>query len=113
MIAPLRARLEEFRNDPAELERILAAGQADIIDASGPAAAQAFPGGNGGKLIAAAANGFFGWTVIARNGGPQSIRELSGKMIGIISHVEALKERIPAQIRVVKGGGVGHSRLVV
>ncbi len=37
----------------------------------------------------------------------------SGKMIGIISHVEALKERIPAQIRVVKGGGVGHSRLVV
>ena len=37
----------------------------------------------------------------------------SGKMIGIISHVEALKERIPAQIRVEKGGGVGHSRLVV
>ncbi|KQO40630.1 chromosome segregation protein SMC [Acidovorax sp. Leaf84] len=37
----------------------------------------------------------------------------SGKMIGIISHVEALKERIPAQIRVVKGGGVGYSRLVV
>jgi len=37
----------------------------------------------------------------------------SGKMIGIISHVEALKERIPAQVRVVKGGGVGHSRLVV
>lgn len=37
----------------------------------------------------------------------------SGKMIGIISHVEAMKERIPAQIRVEKGGGVGHSRLVV
>ncbi|MEG3002498.1 MAG: SbcC/MukB-like Walker B domain-containing protein, partial [Comamonas sp.] len=37
----------------------------------------------------------------------------SGKMIGIISHVEALKERIPAQIRVEKGGGVGYSRLVV
>lgn len=37
----------------------------------------------------------------------------SGKMIGIISHVEALKERITAQIRVEKGGGVGHSRLVV
>ena len=37
----------------------------------------------------------------------------SGKMIGIISHVEALKERIPAQIRVEKGGGIGHSRLVV
>ena len=35
----------------------------------------------------------------------------SGKMIGIISHVEGLKERIPAQIRVDKGGGVGHSRL--
>ncbi|MBY0410112.1 MAG: chromosome segregation protein SMC, partial [Burkholderiaceae bacterium] len=37
----------------------------------------------------------------------------SGKMIGIISHVEALKERITAQIKVEKGGGVGHSRLVV
>jgi len=37
----------------------------------------------------------------------------SGKMIGVISHVESLKERIPAQIRVEKGGGVGHSRVVV
>ena len=37
----------------------------------------------------------------------------SGKMIGIISHVEAMKERIPAQIRVEKGGGIGYSRLVV
>ena len=35
----------------------------------------------------------------------------SGKMIGVISHVEGMKERIPAQIRVEKGGGVGHSRL--
>ncbi|MEN9480026.1 MAG: hypothetical protein RLZZ298_1421 [Pseudomonadota bacterium] len=37
----------------------------------------------------------------------------SGKMIGIISHVEGLKERIPAQIKVDKGGSVGHSRLSV
>lgn len=37
----------------------------------------------------------------------------SGKMIGIISHVEALKERIPAQIRVEKGAGMGYSRLVL
>lgn len=35
----------------------------------------------------------------------------SGKMIGVISHVEGLKDRITAQIRVEKGGGVGHSRL--
>lgn len=34
----------------------------------------------------------------------------SGKMIGVISHVEGMKERIPAQIRVDKGGG-GYSRL--
>lgn len=34
----------------------------------------------------------------------------SCKMIGIISHVEELKERIPTQIRVENGGG--HSRLV-
>lgn len=37
----------------------------------------------------------------------------SGKMIGVISHVEGLKERIPAQIRVSKGGGVGHSQLSI
>lgn len=37
----------------------------------------------------------------------------SGKMIGVISHVEGLKERITAQIRVDKGGGIGHSRLIV
>jgi DNA repair exonuclease SbcCD ATPase subunit len=37
----------------------------------------------------------------------------SGKMIGIISHVESLKERIATQIRVEKGGGIGHSRLIV
>ncbi|MFZ2268033.1 MAG: AAA family ATPase [Azonexus sp.] len=35
----------------------------------------------------------------------------SGKMIGVISHVEGMKERIPAQICVEKGGGVGYSRL--
>ena len=37
----------------------------------------------------------------------------SGKMIGVISHVDSLKERIPTQIRVDKGGGIGHSRLSV
>ncbi|HTN31762.1 MAG TPA: exonuclease subunit SbcC [Pseudomonas sp.] len=35
----------------------------------------------------------------------------SGKMIGVISHVDALKERIPVQIHVSKGAGLGHSRL--
>ncbi|OWJ94024.1 chromosome segregation protein SMC [Pseudomonas sp. A46] len=35
----------------------------------------------------------------------------SGKMIGVISHVEALKERIPVQLRVHKGVGMGYSRL--
>ncbi|KQM68694.1 AAA family ATPase [Xylophilus sp. Leaf220] len=34
-----------------------------------------------------------------------------GKTIGIISHVEALKERIPVQIRVRKGIGFGYSGL--
>ncbi|WP_417578912.1 AAA family ATPase [Nitrincola sp.] len=37
----------------------------------------------------------------------------SGKTIGIISHVEALKERIPVQIRVTKQQGLGNSRLQV
>jgi exonuclease SbcC len=35
----------------------------------------------------------------------------SGKMIGIISHVDALKERIPVQIAVEKMSGLGTSKL--
>jgi exonuclease SbcC len=35
----------------------------------------------------------------------------SGKMIGVISHVEAMKERIPVQIQVTKINGLGHSKL--
>lgn len=35
----------------------------------------------------------------------------SGKMIGVISHVEALKERIPVQLKVHKGVGMGYSAL--
>ena len=35
----------------------------------------------------------------------------SGKMIGVISHVEAMKERIPVQIRVHKINGLGLSEL--
>ena len=36
----------------------------------------------------------------------------SGKMIGVISHIEALKERIPVQIEVKKIAGLGVSELV-
>lgn len=35
----------------------------------------------------------------------------SGKMIGVISHVEAMKERIPVQIKVTKVNGLGISAL--
>ncbi|CAH0991183.1 hypothetical protein SIN8267_01285 [Sinobacterium norvegicum] len=35
----------------------------------------------------------------------------SGKMIGVISHVEALKERIPVQIEIKKMSGLGVSQL--
>ena len=35
----------------------------------------------------------------------------SGKMIGVISHVEALKERIPVQLKVHKAIGMGYSGL--
>lgn len=37
----------------------------------------------------------------------------SGKMVGVISHVEGLKERIPTQIRVEKGAGVGYSNVSI
>ncbi|MCC2637486.1 MAG: ATP-dependent dsDNA exonuclease SbcC [Moraxellaceae bacterium] len=37
----------------------------------------------------------------------------SGKMIGVISHIEAMKERIPVQIQVQKAPGVGYSSLCV
>jgi exonuclease SbcC len=35
----------------------------------------------------------------------------SGKTIGVISHVEAMKERIPVQIKVQKMNGLGYSKL--
>lgn len=37
----------------------------------------------------------------------------SGKMIGVISHVEAMKERIPVQIKVKKVNGLGFSSLAI
>lgn len=37
----------------------------------------------------------------------------SGKMIGIISHVEALKQRIPLQVRVDKQHGLGYSQIKI
>ena len=37
----------------------------------------------------------------------------SGKMIGIISHVEALKQRIPLQVRVDKQQGLGYSQIKI
>ena len=37
----------------------------------------------------------------------------SGKMIGVISHVEGMKERIAVQIKVARAGGVGLSALSV
>ncbi|SEA50759.1 AAA family ATPase [Alkalimonas amylolytica] len=35
----------------------------------------------------------------------------SGKMIGVISHIEAMKERIPTQLVVTRKSGLGESRL--
>ncbi|NQZ08106.1 MAG: AAA family ATPase [Algicola sp.] len=35
----------------------------------------------------------------------------SGKMIGVISHIEAMKDRIPVQIQVIKANGLGVSKL--
>ncbi|WP_207887761.1 AAA family ATPase [Pseudomonas sp. 30_B] len=35
----------------------------------------------------------------------------TGRTIGVISHVEALKERIPVQLKVHKGVGMGYSQL--
>ncbi|MCU4675107.1 hypothetical protein N7931_05620 [Catenovulum sp. 2E275] len=35
----------------------------------------------------------------------------SGKMIGVISHINALKERIPVQIKVIKSNGLGVSKI--
>ena len=40
---------------------------------------------------------------------PPHLRE----QIALAAEIEALKERIPAQIRVEKGGGVGHSKLAI
>lgn len=36
---------------------------------------------------------------------------VKGKIIGIISHIDALKERIPVQIEIKKQSGLGVSKL--
>ncbi len=35
----------------------------------------------------------------------------NGRMVGIISHIDALKERIPMKVEVIKGTGIGYSKL--
>jgi len=42
LLEPLRARLEEFRRDPAELDRLLADGSARAAELGGPTLAQAY-----------------------------------------------------------------------
>jgi tryptophanyl-tRNA synthetase len=42
LIAPLRDRLDEFRKDPAELDRLLAAGAARAGELAAPTLAQAY-----------------------------------------------------------------------
>lgn len=48
------------------------------------------------------------WT---RRWTPLDALNASGKIIGVISHVEAMKDRIPVQIKVKKINGTGYSRL--
>ena len=40
-----------------------------------------------------------------------SLNNSSGKTIGIISHIESLKERIPSRIELTIEGGLGNSKL--
>ena len=40
-----------------------------------------------------------------------ALRRPYGLMIGVISHIEAMKERIPTQLKVIKRNGVGLSAL--
>lgn len=35
----------------------------------------------------------------------------NGRMVGIISHIDALKDRIPMKVEVTKGSGIGYSKL--
>jgi tryptophanyl-tRNA synthetase len=42
LLSPLRARLEEFRNDPAELDRLLAAGAERAAELGAPTLAAAY-----------------------------------------------------------------------
>lgn len=43
----------------------------------------------------------------------EKLHNLGGKKVGIISHVDVLKERIPAQIRVKKKGNNGKSEVTI
>lgn len=66
------------------IQQALRSGQADLIDATAPMAARAFPNGAGGRIVATVANGFYGWTVIAReDSGVVSVAALAGKRLGV------------------------------
>lgn len=42
-----------------------------------------------------------------------ALQTSQGKKVGVISHTDAMSERIPTQIRVIKKGGTGSSRIQV
>lgn len=66
------------------IQQALRSRQADIIDATAPMVARAFPRGEGGRIVATAANGFYGWTVIAKeDSGVVSAAALAGRKLGV------------------------------
>ncbi len=81
--AGIEVKQSSIRDIAVGLEA-LTAGQVDIIDAPGPAAALATDEGLPGKIIVTNASGFYGWTIIVRaKTGLQSVGELNGKNVGI------------------------------
>ncbi|MBM3606991.1 MAG: ABC transporter substrate-binding protein, partial [Alphaproteobacteria bacterium] len=81
--AGIAVRRIKVRGQAATLEA-LKAGQADIIDLSGPAAALAVQDGVQLRLVATVSEKFLGWSVIVRADAPvKSLRDLAGKRIGI------------------------------
>lgn len=83
--AGIEVKRSSIRDIAVGLEA-LTAGQVDIIDAPGPAAALATDQGLPGKIVVTNAAGFYGWTVVVRTGtGVRSIGVLDGKNVGITS----------------------------
>lgn len=114
-VAGINVKRAPIRGIAVGLEA-LAAGQVDIIDAPGPAAALDQDRKLPGKIVVTNASGFFGWTVIVNSSsGVQAIGELEGKtfaittvrsLAGMAASLAAARSNIKIDLQAIGAGAL-------